>query len=598
MNMKKITKILFGGTVFFMVLFSSSCSRPSTETTQSPEAAALPLEENTTPEYGGVFTIAYAAEQRGFDSATLNWAMVEHLKQTGNTLIQGDWAKGPSGEHLADFDISTPPLAVSIGGPIESWDFAGDDTIILHVRRGVHFGLNPELEASRLVNGREMTAGDIAFTLRRQFNMEPSVSLPNAYALARLTPDEYPSSVKALDEWTVEVKGKPEFIGSLFYWITEMVPVYTPEVVQKYGDLNNIRNDVGTGPFVLKDYVQNSSMTFTRNQNYWEKDPYGAGKGNQLPYLDSVRYLIIPDLSTQLSAFRTGKIDYIRDVSLDDYKQLVGENPKLKSARIVGYPSGIALRSDRPDQPWYKLKVRQALQMAVDRDAIINDFFEGEAELLAFPIAPRTLFKSLGAYRELESLPSNVQELFKYNPEKAKQLLAEAGYPNGFTIEVILNAEQIDLASILQYQLEKIGVKLDLQVKENTVYTSINTGRTHAQGIFGSNFGNTPHAFHDFRPTDPGNLAMIDDPQVNEMIARFAEGFMIDDEKAWPLMGEYTPHILEQSWILFLPAPYTYTLWWPWVKNFSGEYSLGAGHFNNFPRYIWIDQDLKKTMGY
>jgi peptide/nickel transport system substrate-binding protein len=63
-------------------------------------------------------------------------------------------------------------------------------------------------------------------------------------------------------------------------------------------------------------------------------------------------------------------------------------------------------------------------------------------------------------------------------------------------------------------------------------------------------------------------------------------------------MGEYTPHILEQSWILFLPAPYTYTLWWPWVKNFSGEYSLGAGHFNNFPRYIWIDQDLKKSMGY
>jgi peptide/nickel transport system substrate-binding protein len=553
-------------------------------------------QSNGKPQYGGAFTVAYPAEQRGFDSALVNFGYISSLHLTANTMIEGDWGKGPSGDQQADFDTSTPPLAVNKGILAERWEFVGDDTVKLYIRQGVHFALNQNSEASKLVDGREMTAEDVAFSLRRQFNMEPSVSVPDAYALSRLTPDEYPTSIEIIDKYTVEVKGKPEFLGSLFYWLSA-VAIYPPEVVRKYGDLTNPLNDVGTGAFYLSDYRQNSSITFTRNDNYWETNPYGIGKGDRLPYVDSVKFLVIPDLSTRLSAFRSGQIDQIQDVSWDDFKQLTKENPNLKYKRIVNSPQGLALRSDKPGQPWHDVKVRQALQMAIDLDAIVDDYFEGEAEKLAYPIAPRKLFKSLGVYREFDTLPDNVKEILTYNPEKAKQILADAGYPDGFTIHVILKSSHVDLASILQNQLQKIGVTLDLQVREDSVYTSIASSKSHEEGIFVEELTGAPQAFHEFRPTDPGNTAMIDDPTTNKMIAEFAEDFMVNDEEAWPRLGEYTPYILEQAWYLFLPVPYTYTVWQPWVQNYNGENSIGAGHFGNYPRYIWIDRELKKTLG-
>ena len=66
---------------------------------------------------------------------------------------------------------------------------------------------------------------------------------------------------------------------------------------------------------------------------------------------------------------------------------------------------------------------------------------------------------------------------------------------------------------------------------------------------------------------------------------------MIDDSKAWPLIGDATPYILQQSWYLTLPAPYTFTVWWPQVKGFDGEFALSGGDFYSYPRYIWIDQN-------
>ncbi|MDR3121221.1 MAG: ABC transporter substrate-binding protein [Clostridiales bacterium] len=575
---------------------TSSDAGVGAETETSPAAAAesAPAE----PEYGGVFTISMTSQQTGFDSALFNYGGTSHLKQTANTLIEGDWTKGPTGEHLADFDNSTPPITVSKGALAESWEIIGDDTIIYHIRKGVHFGLNPDSEASRLVNGRELTGADVAYSIRRQFNVEPTAPVPNAHTYARLTPEEFPTNIELVDDWTVKITTQPGYVGAVFYWISGMTGIFAPEVVQKYGDLSDVLNDVGTGPYFLTDFVDNSAMTFKRNDNYWETDPMGPGLGNQLPYLDEVKYLVLPDLSTQLSAFRVGKVDYMRNISLDNFKELSTSNPELKYARIAGQPSGIALRSDNPDLPWYDVKVRQAIQMGIDRQALIKDYYGGEAEMIGYPANASQLLKTLGAYREFESLPAEVQELFVYNPEKAKQMLAEAGYPNGFTIQVILQGSQIDLASILQNQLASIGVNLDLQVKETAVYLSISNGRTHEQAIFVDGFGGTPAAFHHHRPTDHVNTAMIDDPVVNDMIDEFNKYFMIDDTKSWPLIGDSTPYVLEQAWYLVMPAPYTYTMWWPWVKNYSGEYALGSGHFYNFTKYIWIDQALKASMGY
>lgn len=600
---KSVAAIAEAAALAFSLAACSTSKNQSTASSQTSSSVSEKIDntKNEKPQYGGTITLAYTSEQSGYDSALYNFGLMNNEHQTGNTLIEADWAKGPAGDDQAEFEASTPMLSVSKGALIQSWQFSGKDSIILHLRHGVHFGLNPNNAASKLVNGRELVAADVVYSIKRSFNMQPGVSLPNAYSLSRMTPDERPTSVVATDKYTVVVKGKPGYIGSLFYWITEMIEIYPPELIQKYGNLQDVHNDVGTGPFVFSEYQQNSSITFTKNSNYWDTNPVGPGKGDKLPYVSSVQYLTLPDLSTELSAFRTGKIDQIMNVSNDDFKQLIKENPKLQYKKIPTNPSGLALRSDKPNQPWYKESVRQALFMAIDRQSIIKEYFGGAADNLAFPIAPMQIYKSLGVYKDLSSLPADVQKLFTYNPTEAKKMLADAGYPNGFSIDVIVNAssqQDVDEASILKEEFAKIGVTLNLQQKDNSVYTSISSARSYDQAIFVDSLGNTVQAFHNFRPTDASNTAMIDDPTINKMISNFADDFMVNDAAAWPQLAKYTSYILQHSWYLFLPAADTYTVWQPWLKNYNGEYGLGGGHFNAWTRYAWVDQNLKKQLGH
>jgi peptide/nickel transport system substrate-binding protein len=103
---------------------------------------------------------------------------------------------------------------------------------------------------------------------------------------------------------------------------------YPPETVAKYGDMKDWQNAVGTGPFMLTDYVSGSSITFARNPDYWMKDPLHPQ--NQLPYVDGVKLLIIPDTSTALSALRTGKLDVMEAVVWDDTVSLKKTSPDLQ----------------------------------------------------------------------------------------------------------------------------------------------------------------------------------------------------------------------------------------------------------------------------
>ena len=93
--------------------------------------------------------------------------------------------------------------------------------------------------------------------------------------------------------------------------------------MDKYGDMTNWKNSEGTGPFILKDYVAGSQVIMVRNPNYWMTDPIGSGKGNQLPYLDSVRCLILPDASTRQAAMRTSKIDVLSGQLWEDAGNLI-----------------------------------------------------------------------------------------------------------------------------------------------------------------------------------------------------------------------------------------------------------------------------------
>ncbi|KKS33599.1 MAG: Extracellular solute-binding protein, family 5, partial [Parcubacteria group bacterium GW2011_GWC2_42_13] len=100
------------------------------------------------------------------------------------------------------------------------------------------------------------------------------------------------------------------------------VRIVPPEVVAKYGDMSKWYNAVGTGPFLLTDYVPGSQALLPRNPNYWKKNPVGPGTGDQVPYIDALQYLIIPDASTRLAALRTGKLDRMANLTFEDAGQI------------------------------------------------------------------------------------------------------------------------------------------------------------------------------------------------------------------------------------------------------------------------------------
>ena len=181
----------------------------------------------------------------------------------------------------------------------ESWDTPDPLTYIFHVRQGVHWALDPDSEASRLVNGRELTADDVVYSFQRNLGMgdftEPS---DRKYDASNL-PWE---SIEAPDKYTVVMKMTEPSLGALRAILQDVSMFILPrEVIDKYGDYEDWQNVVGTGPIILKDFVEGVSKTSIRNPDYWRYDE--KYPENRLPYIDQLRGLFMPEEATRVSAY-------------------------------------------------------------------------------------------------------------------------------------------------------------------------------------------------------------------------------------------------------------------------------------------------------
>ena len=176
----------------------------------------------------------------------------------------------------------------------------------------------------------------------------------------------------------------------------------------KYGD-----SPVGTGPFKFVEWKRNDSITIEKNEEYWNSEE---------PKLDRVVFRAIPDNSARLNALLTGEIDLADGVNPSDGATVESEAALQlfeRPSMNVGY---LGLTSTRP--PFDNQKVRQAVNYAIDKQAIVDAFFEGRAEVAKNPMP-----SSISGYND--DIPG-----YEYDPEKAKQLLAEAGFTDGFEMEL------------------------------------------------------------------------------------------------------------------------------------------------------------------
>jgi peptide/nickel transport system substrate-binding protein len=586
---------------------------PKTTTVAPATTTAGPKPTATTaasdkPKYGGTITIRELSDPTCCDSAA-NRLMSNTLGlwYAHEQLLKFDWAKGQAGTGEYSTLAVASPEAMMGGELAESVELPNPNTWIINLRQNVRYQA-PDTEAGKLVNGRLMTADDVVWTYKRNIqgpNTALSVLQPRLAATMDIT---------KTGPWQVTITAPVQPVTAQ-WWVIEGGGygfMYPKEIVDKYGDINNWRNMVGTGPWILEDWVPGSSVSLRRNPNYWGVNPAGPGKGDKLPYADKLKRLIIPDTSTFFAAVRTGKMDMSGAIVYDEYTELKRTAPQLEFVEYLGdgFANAHAVNFNLADKnkPWADKRVRQALMMAIDYDSIISGYFKGKAE--KDTVLVNKNFTGKG-YQPLSTMAQSVQDLYKYNPDKAKQLLKDAGFPNGFKAEILVPSVPdaiVDQGSIIKDMWSKVGVDVTIKPTDGAALTTIVT-RTFAwpDMFYGTFSGGTVASFGfslytyfgyyrgDIRPqfasrTDPGGTP---DPIIEKAFDTTQKNIYVNWPAAYKAVEEIRPYLIENAFRVPFPQPLNYQMWWPWMKN-----TYGAGPVAYYLKYYWVDQDLKRSLGY
>lgn len=601
--MKKIIWLVIG-CLMIITLIMTSCGGGEEKTTDEGKvdegetiSVTLTKRDGTSmtrtvekPIYGGSIITALTADYNQWDPYNTQTIQVGHMQLTSNELIGGDWTLGPQGTGdtdwelgwLGDMNLEAPELC--------DWELPDTTTIIWHLKEGVKF------QNKEPANGREMTADDIVFNINYQFNNQgcwQAGEYPegNPYR---------PTSWTALDRYTVEIKFQSKDAQSLMLpEIGDNVYVSPPEVWTSGGDMNDWSKAIGSGPWILTDYITGSSITYSKNTDYFETDPIyaSAGENYRWPYLDTLKYLVIPDTSTRIAALRTAELDFLQGVSRDDAAVLRSSVPDLQWKQGFAMTSNIAAgKITQP--PFDDIRVRRALNMAINKQEMVDDYYDGEAALIGYPFPPGDSWVKV--YTPFEQQPKEVQEIFTYDPEMAIQLLTDAGYPDGFKTTITCTAATSDELSLIKEYWADINVELALEVLEGGAWSGVWMSHGYEGMIYAPGLGSWAGVEQDMmtRPGFFANISEIDDPRTQEFKAQLAKYVLDDPDKMLAAKKDYAVWELQQAWGVFMPRPYQYNAWYPWVRNFYGiNWTGGAGSWD-WTKAIWIDQKMKTSMGY
>ncbi len=586
---KKITWILIS-CLMVIALVLASCGPAGEE----EEGGPVGTDE---PQYGGKLTIITPTDLTVFGAA----ALPRSVQQGGLVLEQIlglDRTRGSAGTGEGDFGEGVPEFKYVIGQLAESWEAPEVGVWKLKIRQGVHFAYHPDFEASQLVNGREMTAEDVAYSIEYLRDTESSWVNSSEPALIQNT------TVERTGPWEITVN-TPVAATTGYLWIMGgggSQFVWPKEMLDKYGTSNEWQDQVGTGPFILNDFTPGSVAKYIRNDNYWDKNPCGRGEGDQLPYIDNIDYLIVPDLSTRLAALRTGKADWTTEIlTREDTETLLTTNPDMQKRQTVLYPIHVGGRVDMPEKPFSKKKVRQAMMLAINHPEIVEDLYDGQADFL---YSPASRFNPT-VHIPLEEQPEIVQEMYGYNPEKARQFLAEAGYPDGFKTSLVISSQtdHTQAAELLKAYWADVGIDVEIDVNEPSAWTGrwarhqeedllmthsiFSGGNADLFVRYSLGYYRGPNVFNISHVNDPPGT----DPVIEAAYEKQAENVMVNYPAADKAFRDIVPYILENAFLIQLPAPWGFRVWQPWLKNYYGE---GISKF--WIQYAWVDQDLKEKM--
>ena len=545
------------------------------------------------PQYGGTFTYATKSEPPHGDPNSAHSAGLA-IAGVAEKLAIPNWAVD---RDVYSFSTQFIPTEFFVGQLAESWEQPDPLTYIFHIRKGVRWHNKAPM------NGRELTAKDVEYTWHRLLGLGSGFTEPSTTGSCCLLPLGF-ESITATDNSTVVFKLKePNAVALHMLMAEHLAFIMPPEAIEQYGDLQDWRNLVGTGPYEITDWVQGTSLTHTKVPDYRgfdEKYPQ-----NRLPYIDKLVGLFIKEEATYIAGLRAGRIDYlgftggVSDItSVDQIDSLRRTNPEIELLPWWGRAeTAYGLDSTKP--PFDDIRVRRAMQMALDLKTINATFFKGTARSTPQGITGEGM---KGYYTPFDDWPEEVKKGYTYDPEGAKMLLAEAGYPDGFET-LLTHAQEGDLGytELVAEYWKAIGIDAEIRVLDRPQWTPlVESGKM--EGIFttvqGMNhpWGALGQLRFQAHSASVWNLSKIKDAEIDAKIE--AAEATTDIAEQQRLAREVDDFFIEQQFYVWGPQAGKYMAIQPWVIGYNGEVHFAAQHRLVIFARVWIDQELKKAMGH
>ncbi len=546
------------------------------------------------PEYGGTMTIGSIWSVQ-IDS--------HHLKDVGGfvsgvleKLEKLDWAIDRE-----EFDLKShhPPIWPMTGNLAENWEVPDDTTIIFNIRDGVNW------HDKAPMNSRELTAKDIEYNFHRWLAMGEFSGADRSAWIRILGIPEW-ESITATDDRTVVFKLKEPHIWALTYILSsEMAWIYPPEVIKEHGDAHDWKNLVGTGPFMLTDVVEGSSHTFTKNPNYWgydEKYPQ-----NRLPYIDQLRAVNMPEEAARIAALRTGKIDMLGPSaggsinSIDTVERLRQTNPEIVQYSVPGRSNNVINVTSATRPPFDDIRVRQAMQKAIDIQTIGITYYKGAAST-----EPCGATRVPGFHTPYEEWPEELKQEYTYDPDGAEALLDEAGLPRGDD-GVRLKAEMpvhpftdMGYTELIVEYFREIGIDLKLNTTPLGEYVAM-IAATPVDLLLLSGCAPSLEDHHASKYSDySGEKWVVNwrklDPDYERIMGDMRAATTV--EEYGKFFRDADMYITEQHWNIWGPSVPGTQVAQPWITGWNGEFKLGVSESNPIFARLWIDSELKAAMGY
>lgn len=588
--MKKLLSLVLALVMLFSLAAcgtdAGQTSAPPADDSQPP-ATATPAPEPVSdePQYGGTATIYYPKFYNFFDPCMMDEYQFAFWYET---LWIIDWGlNDPATYNFGPGQTPLEYMAGQLATDTGVFDEAAG-TLTVTLRDGVFF------HEGEPYNGRQLTANDVVWSYSRLLGINGYEKVESEFDWAGNL--SMIAGIEAKDDSTVVftfAEGRANTVA-LTALVNAKVNIGGPEwdtlTAEQKSDWHYAK---GTGAYVLTDYVADNSMTFTANENYYGVDE--RHPENKLPYIETVKLIYISDSSQILAQAQAGKLDWFgengKDVlNLDQIQQLTTADVGTVYPFAAGSPSSIALKVQQ--KPFDDIRVRQAMQLAIDLEAI-NSYLGDDSA----PIVPG-LWSTALSWSTVDEWPEDLTAQFTTstadlaaNQEKARQLLADAGYADGFEFEVELDPiANLELFQVAAQYLDMIGITMKISVAaemmEAVQHSQDYTDPRQSAG-FGGGFGEYMMAA---MMTGDGPMPNAFGHTDADYLKKIADlGMMTSVAEQDALARELDQYFPAQHWaILVAGVQPNYDFMGDRIQGYSGEKIYYKGNMRTYWSRLWI----------